>query len=316
MGDFMRHLILALIGLLTIVTPVVAGTRRPANLQPPATIMQSVLRDIRDQDNPQRMAPAKMFRAVDINHDGVADWIVDFEQSGGNAWCGTGGCRQVIFVSKSADQFTMVFDEQTREFGLRRNHHVVRLDIDVHGSFCGTFGDAACPRSFLWDQVQGRFVETANVKGGTRVGSGLLENVERAVPPAPVAAAVAEQVKRCAEAGGQPTDDGSTAVTVPDLNGDGLRDWISEPNSCDVDASKAAVETQIEVFVSAPGGFRRALTVASEGFQIDIATRPARFVELLGGDCGYEMTCAERIWAWDVGKGQLKVVAENAPKPR
>ena len=312
----MRHVILACICLLTMVPSVVAATARPAAPQPPAAILRSVLKDIRDQDNPQRMAPAKMFRAVDINHDGVADWIVDFEQSGENAWCGTGGCRQVIFVSKSADQFTAVFDEQTRVFSLKQSRMVVRLDIDVHGSFCGTFGAEACPLSFIWDQVQGRFVETANLRGGTRVGGGLLENVEQAVPPPPVAAAVTEQSRRCVEAGGQTADDGATALTVPDLNGDGLRDWVSEPNHCDVDADKAPVETQTEVFVSASGEFRRVLTIPGEGFQIDIATRPARFVELLGGDCGYEMTCPERIWAWDVGTGQLKVVAENAPRPR
>ena len=312
----MRHVILAFIGLLTVVPSVDAGTAKPAGMHPPAAILRSVLKDIRDQDNPQRMAPAKMFRAVDINHDGVADWIVDFEQSGENAWCGTGGCRQVIFVSKSADQFTVVFDEQTRQFSLKQSRKVVRLDIDVHGSFCGTFGAEACPLSFIWDQAQGRFVETANLRGGTRVGGGLLENVEQAVPPAPVTAAVAEQVRICLAAGGQAADDGATAVTVPDLNGDGLRDWVSEPSHCDVDTDKAAVDTQTEVFVSAPGGFRHALTIASEGFQIDIATHPARFVELLGGDCGYEMTCAERIWGWDVGTAQLEVVAENAPRPR
>lgn len=311
----MRHLILALVGLLVIATPVTAGTGKPG-VQPPAAIMQLVLKDIRDQDNPNRVAPSKMFRAIDINHDGVDDWIVDFEQSGENSWCGTGGCRQVIYVSNSAGHFTAAFDEQTRQFSLKRNRNVVRLDIDVHGSYCGTFGASACPRSFLWDQDLGRFVETTNVKGGTRVDEALLQNVERAVVPAPVAAAVTTQATRCTEAGGKAEDDGSPAVTVPDLNGDGLRDWVSDPNSCDVDAGKPAVELQTEVFVSAPGGFHRALTIANGGFQIDLGTRPARFIELLDGDCGYEKSCAERIWAWDVATDQLKVVAENAAKPR
>ena len=51
-------------------------------------------------------------------------------------------------------------------------------------------------------------------------------------------------------------------------------------------------------------------------YEVDLATRPARLVQLVGDDCGYQTICGERIWAWDKGAGQLKLVAEHAVRPR
>jgi hypothetical protein len=288
----------------------------------PAQIMKQVLVDIRDEYHPHRRAPAAMFRALDINHDGKSDWIVDFTHSGENGWCGTGGCRQVIYVSEPKGHYRPVFDEQTRAFKVRMPGGVVRLDTDVHGSECGTFGASECPHSYAWDQAASRFVEAVTPGGVSRVRGPVLTNVETAKAPPGAVESLKREKRDCIAAGGKPDDIDNPPASVPDLNGDGVRDWVAQAVWCAVDEAKTAPSMNTEVWLSRGAGFTLGLAFDTEGYETDFATRPAHLVQVLGGgDCRFSDNCGERVWAWDPhagpdGKGALKVASEKLPKPK
>jgi hypothetical protein len=308
-----------MLAILSVAVPVCASAKpRPAV---PTPIMKQTLAAIRDQYHPHRRAPAAMFRALDINQDGRADWIVDFDRSGEGSWCGTGGCRKVVYVSQAKGGYRAAFDEQTREFKVRTAGGVVRLDTDVHGSECGTFGSAECPHSYIWDRAQARFVEAVTPGGVSRVRGPVLTNVETSRAPPGAIATLKREQRQCVAAGGKPDDADDAPGSVPDLNGDGVRDWVVQAVWCSVDEGRTAPVMQTEVWLSGTRGFTVGLTFDTVGFETDFATHPAHLVQLLGGgECRFDDTCGERVWAWDShagpdGRGALKVISEIPAKP-
>ena len=303
-----RRALLGLIGLATVATAS-HPRREPARAMPPKVILDPILKDVRTEDRPRLMVPARMFRQIDLNGDGFPDWVADFAKSGESGFCGTGGCRLVIYASKPGG-YASVFDEQVREFKLTPRGDGMRLDIDVHGSFCGTFGASECPMSFRWEQPRARFIEVANVKGGTRLQSSVLASADPA-KPALVKTVEAEQAAACRQASGKLAEDGASGVTVPDLNGDGSRDWIVSAPYCPLDGDKPAAQIDTVVLLTSPTGLIRATNLAPGGYAIDIATRPAQLVQLLGSECGYNTICAERVLAWDAAAGKFATIAEH-----
>src|SRR3990167_6042000 len=64
-----------------------------------------------------RSPTAAMFRRVNINDDDVADWRIDYEKAPNPSYfCGTGGCRQQIWVSNAAVGYDLVFNLTVRTF--------------------------------------------------------------------------------------------------------------------------------------------------------------------------------------------------------
>ena len=111
-----------------------------------------------------RTPTAAMFRRVDINDDGVADWRIDYEKAPNPSYfCGTGGCRQQIWVSNAAGGYDLAFNLTVRTFRLHRKDGGVVLDVDFHGSTCNGFGVDECPRGYGWAKADRRFVERAGL---------------------------------------------------------------------------------------------------------------------------------------------------------
>ena len=54
--------------------------------------------------------PAGVVRAVDINADGVNDWLVEWPDS--TQFCGTGGCRFTVYLTHGQN-LVRIFDRQT-----------------------------------------------------------------------------------------------------------------------------------------------------------------------------------------------------------
>lgn len=106
--------------------------------------------------------PAGVVRAVDVNGDGVNDWVVNWPQGG--QFCGTGGCRFTVYLADGPN-LVRIFDRQTFE----------PLDVSVvdgEARFEGSFHHLACddtrdPCRLAWglDTEQKRLVPRRSANG-------------------------------------------------------------------------------------------------------------------------------------------------------
>lgn len=258
--------------------------------------------------------PPRMFSKVDINGDGKPDWRVDYEHApNASLWCGTGGCRNELWVSGPGDSYRRVMSVGMRLFKLSRRGGVARLDLDFHGSLCGGYGVQACPRSYLWNEQAGAFLETAAPGNRTWLVGGPhpLEPLDTArAAPAPVRAAVEAAQAQCAAVGAR--HDADWAVTsLPDLDGDGARDWIvgSGYMDCEYEVDRPENSPELSALVFVTGGRADAPRLALSGknlrYGIDIASTPAAFYFIEAeAQCEYEKPCGRRL-VFDPATGHL-----------
>lgn len=112
--------------------------------KPPAGLSWYVISELNgfydDVDDPTNRPPLLseppqgVVRAVDVNADGVNDWIVDWPQ--GTQFCGTGGCRITVYLTHGQN-LVRLFDRQAFE----------PLDLSVvdgEPRFEGEFHHLAC----------------------------------------------------------------------------------------------------------------------------------------------------------------------------
>jgi len=259
--------------------------------------------DAEDGEVRRFIAPLALFRAVDVNRDGLTDWWVDYGKAeNGSLFCGTGGCEQQVYLARPGGGFDLVFATLVRAFRLRRAKGETILDVDFHGSVCGRAGVVECNRRYAWDRALARFIERPNRKGATWLANGPAPVVdsEPATWPADVTAQVRRRQDLCAAAGGAFEDEYS-ANDLPDLNGDGVRDWVVGPaySYCDMEAaSQDSILLPTTILVSRPGG---AFTVAFEAMEPDWGIElgaPARLIVLEGEDCAFTETCVHVPWRW------------------
>lgn len=242
---------------------------------PPAAVMAVLGEDAVGADSPR-------FRSADISPDGVADWLADFSDR--TAWCGSGGCRQVVIVSRPGAGYAVAFDELTREFKLRRPKGQALLDLEIYGAWCGKAGVSDCRRRFLWSEAEGRFVERPNAGGETRLHGPLFQVVPTTVP-----------------AGLDPGPCGDQAASVPDLDGDGLRDFVVQSDACEGQGALT------KVWLSGRTG-RFAVTWPGDEYGIDIGAQPARLLAP-SPSCVASSGCALVPLAWDGPSESFKVVS-------
>lgn len=302
-----------------------------AQSRPPQAIVDSTVAQLDQQANgpnyeadlPDR-APAwmtepkpQMFSKLDVNGDGVPDWRVNFEKAPNPSFfCGTGGCRQEIWVSEPGGSWSRVMGVTVRLFKLTRRAGVARLDLDFHGSSCDGYGAQACPRSYLWDNTARAFVETTGPQGQTWLSGGprTLEapNLESDAPPA-VHAALERMQEICRVNQGYFEPAGVTRI--PDIDGDGVRDWVVGSGywSCDYaleDAANTSPELPILVVASNGGGDGViAFEAMNAHFGIDMtASGPSAFYVIpktdTGTQCEYEKPCGRRL-RWDASAAKL-----------
>jgi hypothetical protein len=219
-------------------------------------------------------------RAVNVSPDGIADWLIDFEAFGYPAWCGTGGCRRQLWVSHEG-RYVRAFDAQAIEFALRTAVGPPIIDVELHGVYCNGTGADPCPRAFEWNVKTGRLDEAANRAGGTLLNGPLFQPVpvdEAALPP-PVVAARESARQACLAADGRYEEFDTPVASVPDLNGDGQRDWIVDGSltQCET-ATGTGTTAPVRVFLSDSGEVREAPAVPSDSYDIDVGSRPARLL--------------------------------------
>jgi hypothetical protein len=248
---------------------------------PPELVSELEPELVRAGFDPARLAdwPEGLLTPIDVSADGVSDWLVDFLALGFPGWCGTGGCRHELWVSTGGG-YRLALDAQVLEIGIRPGT-ARTLDLELHGSICGLTGSEACPRSFEWDASARRLVETANAAGGTLLAGPLFQPVadDPGAWPEPVLRARFEAEDRCVAAGGEYGEWMAPVISVPDIDGDGKRDWVLDESwtYCD-GADPTSPAPTLRVFESNHGTWRQQLAVAATDWAVDISTHPASLV--------------------------------------
>lgn len=255
-----------------------------------------------------------MFSRVDVNGDGIPDWRVDYEKAPNPSYfCGTGGCRQEVWVSEPGNSWARVMSVGVRQFKLSRRAGVTRLDLDFHGSTCDGYGAQACPRSYLWNERAKAFVETPTPDGRTWLSGGpvTLEppNLDVEAPLALMAAMERMQMQCAVNYG---TFEAGNVTRIPDLDGDGVRDWaVGGPYAaCEYameDAANVSPKLPILFVVSAGGGDGALALEAPAGssFGVDMKGAPATlWVAEPESACEFEKPCGKAL-RWDAAAGRL-----------
>lgn len=284
---------------------------------PPATLTWMVLNEINgayfDRTEPfNRPAlvdrvPDGVIRSVDVSHDGKTDWLIDYTDSG-LMYCGTGGCLRTLYVSDGAD-YVMAFDEQSHTLDLSRRGGETVIEAEVHQVFCGSAGDD-CAFAWTWDAGLKRLVERPTGAGQTLLGNdggfapiGQREDSHPVEDMLPAELFEVWQGSRLTcpsgEEGGFRTFR-ATFKSVPDLNGDGLRDWVvRKPDPCAASPADTVTPMGFSVWLTgADGALAEAWASAPDHWAvIDIATTPARLIS--NPACGNGTACPNVRRRWD-----------------
>lgn len=273
------------------------GLAAPAVAQtPPEALVWMVLNDINvtglDRDMPMNRppivteVPEGMIRAVDISPDGQTDWLIDYSRAGLSQFCGTGGCRLVIYASHEGD-YQRAFDSQVLGFDIARRGGRQRLEAQVHHGACVP-DDWECRYAWYWNRTTARMEPMATDAGRTLLPNGGRQPIDSepderaAMAPASVQMTVTASRIFCPyddlSLGGQVRQ--AEVAALPDLNGDGGDDWlVFPPVPCDADGPPDS-----EVHLSQTNGDPvQAITVdAATAISVDVGRTPALLV--LGPD--------------------------------
>lgn len=264
--------------------------------------LQSVRSEFMEPGDPRRRRapdPDPMLTRLDVDGDGRDDWRADYERAEWAAgWCGTGGCLQQLWVGAPGGRWVLAMDTNSGPIRTRVVDGEHRLEVSVHGSRCGGAGADDCRHGYAWDRRLQRLVERPNFTGGTRIVEGGAALIDETAPR-PVARAAL--TLRCAreDDGGEPQ-----TVSIPDVNGDGRRDWAVWSGY----ACPAGSERVIVMASTARGGFVQAYSGRDESFEVDVATAPARFVAVPA--CADRRNpCPRRPLRWSAANRTLQPVA-------
>lgn len=291
---------------------------------PPEGLAWMVLRDINeygfDRDDPTNRpplvteVPAGAIRAVDVTRDGHADWLVDYEAAEISSFCGTGGCSQILYVSLGDDGLTRAFDEQAHELTFYQADGESRVEAWVHHSFCSSDAGRECRFAYGWDPELKRLVERPNRAGEAVIPVGAFSPIDNSAdrgpnPDAPEA--VADRWFKTRTTCQAYNDDGmevrrAEIDDVPDIDGDGVRDWIVQPPmACQHQPDEVVPSPGFEVWLSrADGEAVQAYVSPAERFpHLDVSTTPATVIAAPA--CGFQETCAQPRLRWDAGSGRF-----------
>ncbi len=271
---------------------------------PPEGLVWMALNEINagyfDRDDPTNRPPLAtrvpdgMLRPVDVSPDGLTDWIVDFSAAGMAAFCGTGGCARILYVSGGDTGFVRAFDAPALAFEVVVRGGETRVEAMVHHLNCRP-GQAECWYAWAWDPALARLVERPAPDGTTRLEGGGFDPIDPAHADLPDS--LPSELSQAWFGGRRTcrvhTDDGievlrPTFQSIPDINGDGRRDWIEIPAGClEEDAAG------FKLWSTTPGG---GLAVVHESDadrypSVDMATTPATV--LVNPPCGQGEACPD-----------------------
>lgn len=298
--------------------PLLALVGPAAPAAPPAseTVIRAIVRDLhRETHDVSARKVRHGLKRVDIDGDGRPDYLFSKEALG-PGWCGSGGCWMQLWLDRTPRRPIKIFDGQVREAGFRAAGRGKIVDFDLHGSACHTFGAHECPASFRWDAKLGRLVETASPRGtGVVRFIRPIETVDGAPPPV-VAAASRAAIARCVTSGGT-ANDADQPLTVPDIDGDGIRDWVVPELFCDVPDSGVTSKPSMSIFASAGNALGPVLAASAPRLEVDAATRPASVYVVDLTSCDAEalqpQTCRRERLIWARQRKQLLPRRRAAP---
>ncbi len=89
---------------------------------------------------------------TDLNGDGLNDLVFDFGAADCSTlpdnYCGTGGCRQSMWLSDRNGPFTQVYDSGLFGYGVMEDG---TLQLNGHGGMCGRVGYMGCEQRYQFD---------------------------------------------------------------------------------------------------------------------------------------------------------------------
>ena len=216
----MKRVILGLVAAAVSACSLAAAAAVPDAVRKPVeTFYNDAHKDMVDPDEPNGFKiemPSGMFSKVEVNGDGIPDWMIDYEDAQNPSFfCGTGGCRRQIYVSRDGG-YVLAFDRVIRLFKIRKSKGQRLLDLDFHGSTCGGAGVEECPRGYVWNDTLGRFIERPNVKGGTWLegGPSPLAPMPLSAAPEAVRTQLARRAAVCAAVGGKAPEGEETSRSL------------------------------------------------------------------------------------------------------
>jgi hypothetical protein len=273
----MLHRVLIGIAGLSLTVAAVQAAPKPD----PRTAIAKAIQNSMDGD-PDPMSVSKLksaMKRVDVDGDAIPDWQVDWEKYGSASWCGTGGCRYQLWRGVAGGDPQIVFERQVREVKTRKTELGTVFDFDFHGSVCGGFGVEECPTSFGWDAKLARMVERVTPKGDGTIRLMLpYENFAEPVPEA-VKARVAARKAMCTAMGaglGDYGDEYFQPISVPDVDGDGARDWLLNGSSCVYTDDRDSVDLPDDLMVTAGDAAQPGMALSARMIRISVAATPAQ----------------------------------------
>lgn len=295
---------------LAIALPANAATRRraPAAPVPPAAVLEmaraQIAQALPDAPLPARL-PTKAFHVVNISEDGVADWRVNGSEMGDVGVCDDSACETLLIVSQRGGGYAVVFDLPIGSMIVTRNPAGATVDVSMDTEACRS-AQADCSLRWAWDARLGRLVERPNARGVTRLDGPIIAPMRtdwRTLPP-DVAVAMRDLAAQCRQPGRGRNDDSfsPTVASVPDINGDGVRDWIigSPGEAC----PNTGTPLGLVIMASARDGrFRSAFQAMGLGYAIDLTPNGARVVAIdVQGVCPND-ACFEEPLRWNPAGG-------------
>ena len=260
-----------------------------------------------------RVTPARLARAIttiDIDHDGIVDYQVDYGKAVRTLWCGTGGCDLELWRGRRGGHPVRVWEEMVRERKIAHRGGEIVFDFDFHGSACGTFGAEACPASFAWDAKAGRMMERATPTGDTTARLIDPLPLTRAQVPTNILAVAHAATAKCEP--DATSDDGDFPVSIPDIDGDGIRDWSLTVDVCEVPGD---LELQQLLFATAGDTLHPVVAASGVRFKISFGAKPASVAQVdETQNCEIYSTepdakiCADRPMVWNAATRKLDLV--------
>lgn len=302
-------LLLSACSALTPGSALTAGSTMPRRSALPPDVSEAVRQSLDGMGHGGK--PAKLATQVSVTPSGD-DWVIDYEKTGDFNWCGTGGCTRELYVARDGGH-RLAFREQVIDWRLTpaSPEAPALLDIDIHGAICAADGSQPCLRRYIWNQAEGRLDEAVNREGFGYLIGPLFQPVpiDEALYPSVVRAEIARRDALCHAAGGLVDAGEYSAVTSPDLNGDGQRDWIVGSKYTDCASATGQTEGMpsmgLSVIVSGQDGLAVALRVDNTAYAVDITRPLARFGLRDEPACLGRPTCPTRYFAWNPSRQVL-----------
>jgi len=276
--------------------------------------------DVEDPTNRSpllREVPEGVLTPVEINGDGRTDWLIAWPEEA--QFCGTGGCQRSLYVS-GEHGFVRAFDRQALELTITPVDGEMRVEAWVHHLECAD-DRRDCRYAWVWDARIERLVERPASDGRTILNGGpepLVDLGEETDGQPRMSGDWPPQLAQAWRTGRStcpsPYTDSGLSTTwplireIPDLNGDGLRDWLFTPSPPCGEA-----EPGFQVWVTSgrgagPHGEGGQVDMVweagpDEGVAFDISRTPVQLQVTSG--CDYGLACPGRPLRLDPRTGRF-----------